>query len=66
MVVLKNCEHELSKILAKLFNVYLKELCFPDCWKVSSVVLAVKVAGKQPKAKNCHLVSLLSLVSKDV
>ena len=30
------------------------------------MVLAVKVAGKEPKAKNGHLVSLLSLVSKDV
>ena len=30
------------------------------------MVPAVKVVGKQPKAKNCHLISLLSLVSKDV
>ena len=66
MVVQKNCEHEISQILAELFNMYLKELCFPDCWKVSSVVPVVKVVGKRPKAKNCHVVSLLSLVSKDV
>ena len=38
VVVLKNCEPELSYILAKLFNICLKESCFPDCWKVSSVV----------------------------
>ena len=38
VVVLKNCEPELSYILAELFNKCLKESCFPDCWKVSSVV----------------------------
>ena len=31
VVVLKNCELELSYILAKLFNKCLKESCFPDC-----------------------------------
>ena len=31
VVVLKNCEHELSYILAELFNNCLKESCFPDC-----------------------------------
>ena len=31
MVVLKNCEAELSYILAELFNMCLKESCFPDC-----------------------------------
>ena len=35
VVVLKNCEPELSYILAKLFNKCLKESYFPDCWKVS-------------------------------
>ena len=29
VVVLKNCEPELSYILAELFNMCLKELCFP-------------------------------------
>ena len=38
VVVLKNCECELSYILANLFNKCLKESCFPDCWQVSSVV----------------------------
>ena len=42
VVILKNCEPELSYILAELFNKCLKESCFPDCWKVSSVVLAFK------------------------
>ena len=31
VVVLKNCEPELSYILAELFNMCLKESCFPDC-----------------------------------
>ena len=34
MVVLRNCELELSYILAELFNKCLKESCFSDCWKV--------------------------------
>ena len=42
VVVLKNCEPELSYILAELFNKCLKESCFPDCWKVSSVVPVFK------------------------
>ena len=31
VVVLKNCEPELSYVLAELFNMCLKESCFPDC-----------------------------------
>ena len=38
VVVPKNCEPELSYTLAELFNKYLKESCFPGCWRVSSVV----------------------------
>ena len=34
VVVLKNCEPDLSYILAELFNMRLKESCFPYCWKV--------------------------------
>ena len=34
LVVLKNCEPELSFILAELFHKCLKESLFPDCWKV--------------------------------
>ena len=64
VVVLKNCELELSYILAELFNKCLKESCFPDCWKVSSVVPVFKNVGERSTAKNYHPVSLLSVVSK--
>ena len=64
VVVLKNCEPELSYILAKLFNNCLKESCFPDCWKVSSVVPVFKNVGERSTAKNYRPVSLLSVVSK--
>ena len=45
VVVLKNCEPEFSYILAKLFNMCLKESCFPDFWKISSVVPVFKNVG---------------------
>ena len=64
VVVLKNCEPELSYILAELFNMYLKESCFPDCLKVPSVVPVFKNAGERSTAKNYGPVSLLSVVSK--
>ena len=65
VVVLKNCEQELSYILAELFNKCLKESCFPDCWKVSSVVPVFKNAWERSTAKNHCPASLLSVVSKD-
>ena len=64
VVVLKNCEPELSYILAELFNKCHKESCFPDCGKVSSVVPVFKNVGERSTAKNYHPVSLLSVVSK--
>ena len=63
MLVLKNCEPEFSYILAKLFN-KCQESCFPDCWKVSSVVPVFKNVGERSTAKNYCPVSLLSVVSK--
>ena len=64
VVVLKNCELELPYILADLFNIYLKKSCFPDCWKVSSVVPVFKNVGERSTAKNYCPFSLLSVVSK--
>ena len=52
VLVSKNCEPELSYILAELFNKCHKESCFPDCWKVSSVVPIFKIAGERSAAKN--------------
>ena len=62
--VLKNFESELSYILAELFNKFLKESCFPHCWKVSSVVPVFKNFGERSTAKNYCPVSLLSVVGK--
>ena len=55
VVVLKNREPELSYVLAKLFNKCLKESCFPDCWKVSSVVPLFKNVGKGLQLKTTTL-----------
>ena len=55
VVVLKSGEPKVSLILSDLFNLCLKESCFPDCWKVSTVVVV---------SKNYHPVNLLSVVSK--
>ena len=64
VVVLKNCESELSYILAELFNKCLKESCFPDCWKVLSGVPVFKNVRERSTAENYCPVSLLSVVSK--
>ena len=64
VVVLKNCEPELPYILAKLFNMHLKESCFPDCWEDSLVVPVFKNLGERSTAKNYCPVTLLSVVSK--
>ena len=63
-VVLKNCQLKLSYILVELFNKFLKEPCFSNCWKVSSVVPVFKNVEERSTAKNQRPVSLLSVVSK--
>ena len=63
-MVLKKCEPELSFILAKLFSKCLKESCFPDCVKVSSVVPVFKNVGERTTAKNYRPPCLLFVVSK--
>ena len=64
VLVLKKCEPELLGILAELFNMYLKESCFPDYWKVSLLVLVFKNVGERSTAKKYVPVSLLFVVSK--
>ena len=46
VVVLKNCEPELSSILAELFSMFLKESCFADCCRVSSVTQYLIMLGR--------------------
>ena len=62
VVALKKCGPELSYILAELFNMCLKEPCFPDCWKVSSMVPVFKIVGERSTATTAWLVSFLWLV----
>ena len=64
VVVLKNCEPELSHISAESFNTWLEEPCFPGCWKVPLVFCVLKNVRQSTTAKNYHPVSLLSVVSK--
>ena len=65
VVVLRNFELEISFIiLAELFNNCLKECCFPDFWKVSSVAPVFKNVGERSTDKSYRLVSLLSVVAK--
>ena len=65
VVVLKNCEPELSFILAEFLYKCLMESCFSDCWKVSSVVHVFKNVGERSAAKNYCPVSLLFVVSEE-
>ena len=62
MVVLKNCEPELSYILAKLFNKSLKKSCFPDCWKISLVVPVFQNVGERSTPKKLLPHSVVSEV----
>ena len=64
MVLLQNCDSELSYIVAKLFNMCLRESCFVDCWKASLVVAVINDAGERCEAKNYCLVSRLCVFSK--
>ena len=63
-VILKNCQPEMSYILAEGFNMWLKEFCFPDCWKVSPAVHVFKNAGERHVNENYRPVSLLSVSDK--
>ena len=61
VVVVRNCELELSYILPELFNMFLKESSFPGCWKFSLVV-RVKNVGERSTTENYCPVSHLSVV----
>ena len=66
VVVPKNCESKLLRILAELFNICLKESCFPDCWKVSAMVPVPKHVREMSTAKNYqnHPVKLVLMLVK--
>ena len=60
VLVLRNCEPEIFYILAELINNCMKESCFPDCWKVSSMwslYLKMLVKGLQLKSATLLVVS---------
>ena len=55
VVVLKNCEPNLSNILAELFNMFLKESCLPAFWNVSRWYLYLRILGKGLQYKTTAL-----------
>ena len=63
-VVLKNISPELSPLLGKLSNCCLKEKCFPNIWKLSSVCPVFKIAGERSSPSQYRPISLLSVISK--
>ena len=64
MVVVRNYEPKLSYVLAELLNKFRKQSCFPDSWKLSSLVPVYKNVGERSIAKNYDPVSVLFVVSK--
>ena len=64
VTVLNNWEPDFSCIVAELFNKCLKESCFPDYWKVPSVLPVFKSGEERSTAKNYCPVSLFTVVSK--
>ena len=57
-------EQTSKNIFMHILNKCLKELCFPDCWKVSSVVPVFKSVEERSTDKNHCPVSFLPVVSK--
>ena len=49
---------------AEVFNMCLKESCFPDCWKVLLVVPVFASVGEMYTAKSYRTLTLLSMVTK--
>ena len=64
VMVLKNCDPELSYIPAELVNMCMREPCFPYYLKVSSVAPVFKNVGERSTAKNYRPVSLFSVANK--
>ena len=66
VVVMQKYELERSSTLAELFNLCLRESCFPDSWKVISTVSLLKNVCKKPTAKDYHFVGPVSVVIKGI
>ena len=64
VVLVRNYEPKLSYMLAELLNKFRKQSCFPDSWKLSSLVPVYKNVGERSIAKNYDPVSVLFVVSK--
>ena len=63
MIVLKIYQPEISYTLAELSNKFLKEFCFADCSKISSVVPVFKNVVERHAAKNyCPVILFLWFV----
>ena len=58
VVVLQKCPPELSRILCSYFWKYIKESCFPSCWKQASVVHVFKNFGERSVPRNYRPISL--------
>ena len=63
-MVVRNYEPKLSYVLDELLNKFRKQSCFPDSWKLSSLVPVYKNVGERSIAKNYDPVSVLFVVSK--
>ena len=64
VVVLKNCEPELSYVLAEYFNLCLNESWCPDFWKFLSVAAIFKNIWETTSTKNYRPVGLLFVVNE--
>lgn len=64
VVVCKNLSLELSPILAKLFNHFLKKKCFLGLWKVSAICPVYKNVAECSSSLQYYPISLLRVLSK--
>ena len=62
VVVLKNYEPELLYVRAEHFNMHMNGSCFPNCWKVSSLVAVFKNVSGSPRQKTTLPFIILSVV----
>ena len=61
-----DCEPELSNILAELFNMCLKESCFPDCLRSHLWSQYLRMLGKGVQLKTIALLVFFLLLVKSL